>query len=59
MRETIYLIIFSFGLLFNLYNLLYANRKIEDKALRKVTDDRDILLVLLFLYLILMNLEIL
>ncbi|WP_028898229.1 hypothetical protein [Prevotella sp. HUN102] len=59
MREIIHLIIFSLGLLFTLYNLLYANGKIKDKTLQKVTNDRDILLAALFAYLILMSLDVL
>lgn len=59
MREIIHLIIFSLGMLFTLYNLLYANGKIKDKTLRKVTNDRDILLAALFAYLILMSLDVL
>ncbi len=55
MYEKVIQVLFSLGLIFTLYSLIFKNVKIKDKQLRKVTCERDFLLAILYLYLILRN----
>ena len=50
--KYIYLIIFSIGALWEIYNIFHLDIKDKNKTLRKLKIERDMLLVLICIYII-------
>lgn len=52
MAHIVYIIIFSFGVLSELYSILFTNRKEKNKQIRRLKTERDLLILLICGYIL-------
>ena len=53
LHHYIIILLFSVGLIYSIYIIAIKNRKIKDKQIQKLTQERDILSAAIFLYVLL------
>lgn len=53
LHHYIIILLFSVGLIYSIYRIVIKNRKIKDKQIQKLTQERDILSAAIFLYVLL------
>ena len=53
LHHYIIILLFFVGLIYSIYRIAIKNRKIKDKQIQKLTQERDILSAAIFLYVLL------
>ena len=56
-RHYIYIALFAIGFFWKLYDLLIVNKRNENKRERQLVMENDLLMLIIFLYLIIENVE--